>query len=125
MAGSISSKPEAWAVPRGRARGFGRLGIAVRTTRGSTRNRRRGKPPNARAKPSTASQVARGRGCGYHLGVVEQRSAFADYLRVEQRASPHTLRAYLSDIDGFLAFARERLGVAPTVDGLDIRLVRG
>jgi integrase/recombinase XerC len=52
------------------------------------------------------------------------RDEFAEHLRVERRASEHTLRAYLGDLDGFLGFATERLGRAPEPRHLDIPLVR-
>jgi integrase/recombinase XerC len=52
------------------------------------------------------------------------RDAFAEHLAVVKRASAHTQRAYLGDIDAFLGFARERLGKPPEPRHLDIPLVR-
>lgn len=40
----------------------------------------------------------------------EQR-AFTDYLNFEKRFSPHTVRAYQSDTDQFLAFAQDTYGL--------------
>ena len=52
------------------------------------------------------------------------RRAFEEHLRVERRASPHTVRAYLGDLDGFLAFAKERLSRDPAPRELDMPLLR-
>src|SRR5262252_4015296 len=52
------------------------------------------------------------------------RDAFAEHLAVVKRASAHTQRAYLGDVDAFLAFARERLGKSIEPRHLDIPLVR-
>src|SRR5262249_3472288 len=52
------------------------------------------------------------------------RAAFEEHLRVERRASRHTVRAYLGDLDGLLAFGRERLGPEPAPRELDMPLLR-
>ena len=54
----------------------------------------------------------------------QHRDAFAEHLAVVKRASPHTQRAYLGDIDAFLAFARAKLGKEVEPRHLDIPLVR-
>jgi integrase/recombinase XerC len=51
--------------------------------------------------------------------MVEAVAAFRDHLRSEKRASAHTLRAYLHDVEELGAFARRLLGHAPTVRELD------
>jgi integrase/recombinase XerC len=51
---------------------------------------------------------------------------FRQHLESEKRASPHTVRAYLGDLDEFLAFVRSRRGekaggaAEPTLGQLDI-----
>lgn len=57
----------------------------------------------------------------------EAIAAFLGYLRAERDASAHTLRNYQIDLEQFLAFARERTGVAegPRVDAVDHLMVRG
>ena len=54
----------------------------------------------------------------------QHRDAFAEHLAVVKRASAHTQRAYLGDIDAFLAFARAKLGKPAEARHLDIPLVR-
>jgi integrase/recombinase XerC len=49
---------------------------------------------------------------------------FHQHLKYEKRASPHTIRAYLGNLDAFLTFARDKRERAPTVRDLDIPLVR-
>jgi integrase/recombinase XerC len=56
--------------------------------------------------------------------VQAHRDAFAEHLRVERRASIHTIRAYLADLDALLTFARARSGAEPRPADLDIPLVR-
>ena len=55
----------------------------------------------------------------------EQLQPFLDFLRLNRNLSPHSVRAYGSDVSQFLAFAAERLGREPRVDDFDHRLVRG
>jgi integrase/recombinase XerC len=50
--------------------------------------------------------------------------AFRQYLTAEKRASAHTVRAYLHDVDELVSFARRTLGRAPTLDDLDVVLCR-
>jgi integrase/recombinase XerC len=55
--------------------------------------------------------------------VIELVQRFAEHLKFEKRASPHTVRAYLGNLDAFLRFAvekRPQLGPAQ----LDIPLLR-
>lgn len=40
------------------------------------------------------------------------------WLRVERAFSPHTVRAYLTDVTGFLAFVRDHLGRPPSLNDL-------
>jgi integrase/recombinase XerC len=54
----------------------------------------------------------------------EHRAAFAEYLRVARRASPHTQRAYGADVAQFVTFARKRLARTPALADLNTRLVR-
>jgi integrase/recombinase XerC len=49
---------------------------------------------------------------------------FRQHLEFEKRASPHTLRAYLGDLDALLTFARQRRGRDPAPTELDIPLLR-
>jgi integrase/recombinase XerC len=51
-------------------------------------------------------------------------AAFRQYLTSEKRASEHTRRAYLHDVDELVAFARDKLGRAPTPDDLDLMMCR-
>ena len=51
-------------------------------------------------------------------------AAFRQYLTSERRASEHTRRAYLHDVDELVAFARARLGRAPAPADLDLMLCR-
>jgi integrase/recombinase XerC len=48
---------------------------------------------------------------------------FSEHLRYEKRASPHTVRAYLSNLDAFLSFAVEKRGELEPAQ-LDIPLLR-
>ncbi|MCY4121250.1 MAG: tyrosine recombinase XerC [Acidobacteria bacterium] len=54
----------------------------------------------------------------------EQLESFLEYVRLNRNLSPHTVRAYGSDLSQFLAFAAERLGREPRVDDFDHGLVR-
>jgi len=56
--------------------------------------------------------------------VLKWRQAFDEHLRVERRASPHTVRASTADLDAFFAFAHERLGRPPEPRHLDSPLLR-
>jgi integrase/recombinase XerC len=49
---------------------------------------------------------------------------FAEFLRVERRASRHTQRAYRADLAAFAGFARQRLGQPAALRHLDIPLLR-
>jgi integrase/recombinase XerC len=49
---------------------------------------------------------------------------FREHLAVEKRASPHTVRAYLTNLEQLLAFAEEKRGRAPAPRELDIPLLR-
>lgn len=45
-------------------------------------------------------------------------AAWLDYLRIEKRFSPHTLRAYRYDLDYFLSFLTRHIGKPPCLDDL-------
>src|SRR5215831_2557697 len=47
-------------------------------------------------------------------------AAFRQFLTSEKRASPHTVRAYLRDVNELGAFARGLLGHPPTLGELDV-----
>jgi integrase/recombinase XerC len=51
-------------------------------------------------------------------------AAFRQHLTSERRASPHTQRAYLHDVDELVAFATEKLGRVPAPAELDIIICR-
>jgi integrase/recombinase XerC len=51
-------------------------------------------------------------------------AAFRQYLTSEKRASEHTQRAYLHDVDELVAFAREKLGREPAPADLDLMMCR-
>jgi integrase/recombinase XerC len=51
-------------------------------------------------------------------------AAFRQFLTAEKRASEHTVRAYLRDLDEFRAHAEATLGRAPALDELDVILCR-
>jgi integrase/recombinase XerC len=51
-------------------------------------------------------------------------AAFRQFLTAEKRASEHTVRAYLHDVDELVAFARRALGRAPVLGELDVLLCR-
>jgi integrase/recombinase XerC len=51
-------------------------------------------------------------------------AAFRQFLTAEKRASEHTVRAYLHDLDELRAFAEEVLGRPPALDELDVILCR-
>jgi integrase/recombinase XerC len=50
---------------------------------------------------------------------------FEEHLRGEQRASEHTVRAYLTDLREFQAFASQLLGHEPRPAELDVLVCRG
>jgi integrase/recombinase XerC len=52
------------------------------------------------------------------------REMFAEHLRSQVRASPHTQRAYVADLEQFLAGVADRLGREPGPEDLDARQVR-
>jgi site-specific recombinase XerD len=51
-------------------------------------------------------------------------AAFRQYLTAEKRASVHTLRAYMHDLEELRAHATNRLGHAPALDELDVVVCR-
>jgi integrase/recombinase XerC len=51
-------------------------------------------------------------------------AAFRQYLTAEKRASEHTVRAYLHDLDELRAYAAAVLGRSPALDELDVILCR-
>jgi integrase/recombinase XerC len=51
-------------------------------------------------------------------------AAFRQYLTAEKRASVHTLRAYLHDLEELRAHATRTLGHAPALDELDVLVCR-
>src|SRR5215831_16807423 len=51
-------------------------------------------------------------------------ATFRQYLTAEKRASAHTLRAYLHDLDELCAHATKTLGHAPALAELDVILCR-
>jgi integrase/recombinase XerC len=50
--------------------------------------------------------------------------SFRAHLTSEKRASPHTVRAYLHDLDELAEFARRVLGHPPSLDELDVVMCR-
>ncbi|HEY8926145.1 MAG TPA: tyrosine-type recombinase/integrase [Polyangia bacterium] len=56
--------------------------------------------------------------------MLEAIATFRDHLRSEKRASEHTLRAYLHDVEELAAFARSLLGREPAVGELDVIVCR-
>jgi len=54
----------------------------------------------------------------------EAIAAFRKYLTAEKRASVHTLRAYMHDLDELRAYATGTLGHAPALDELDVVVCR-
>jgi integrase/recombinase XerC len=66
------------------------------------------------------SKIASSGNLGYdRRKMVDAVAAFRDHLRSEKRASAHTLRAYLSDVEELGAFTRQLSGRAPTLSDLD------
>lgn len=58
----------------------------------------------------------------------ERAREFLDFLKFNRNVSPHTLRAYDTDVEQFLAFAATSRGVKPSqlpVDAFDTDTVRG
>ncbi len=60
----------------------------------------------------------------YDRAVEAALAALRQYLASERRASEHTQRAYLHDVDELVAFARDKLGRAATLDELDLMMCR-
>src|SRR6187549_3396575 len=54
----------------------------------------------------------------------EALAVFRQYLTAEKRASAHTLRAYLHDLEELVAHATNTLGRAPALDELDVVVCR-
>ncbi len=54
----------------------------------------------------------------------EALERFRVHLADERRLSPHTVRAYVRDVAGFLAHTAERLGRPPRPEDLDVRAIR-
>jgi site-specific recombinase XerD len=54
----------------------------------------------------------------------EALAVFRQYLTAEKRASAHTLRAYLHDLEELRRHATKALGHAPTLDELDVVVCR-
>ncbi|HXT99733.1 MAG TPA: tyrosine-type recombinase/integrase [Polyangia bacterium] len=54
----------------------------------------------------------------------EALAAFRQYLTAEKRASVHTLRAYLHDLEELIAHATKSLGRPPAIDELDVVVCR-
>ena len=60
------------------------------------------------------TRFAPGRRLSYDRDGMETAvTAFRQFLTAEKRASEHTVRAYLHDLDELIAFARKVLGRAP------------
>jgi integrase/recombinase XerC len=49
---------------------------------------------------------------------------FLDYLEAERNVSPHTLKAYRTDLELFLAFVRREQGAEPDTDAVSHLMVR-
>jgi integrase/recombinase XerC len=49
---------------------------------------------------------------------------FKTYLEAEENASPHTIRAYVKDLEAFRSFVREREGLEPGVDVVQADLLK-
>jgi integrase/recombinase XerC len=77
-----------------------------------------GDAPKRRAIPAPEASPEPGEAPG--LLSDEDADRFLDYLRATKNASPHTLRAYASDLRGFAEFLRKE---APE-GGLDYRTIR-
>jgi len=61
----------------------------------------------------------------YDPGAMDEAlAAFRQYLTAEKRASVHTLRAYLHDLDELCAHARQVLGRPPVLEELDVTMCR-
>jgi integrase/recombinase XerC len=54
----------------------------------------------------------------------EALAMFRQYLTAEKRASAHTLRAYLHDLEELVTHATNTLGRAPSIDELDVVVCR-
>ena len=72
-----------------------------------------------------AGKIARSAGVGYDPTTMQDAiGAFRDHLRSEKRASEHTVRAYLHDVEELTAFAQRLLGRAPKLAELDAVVCR-
>ncbi len=58
------------------------------------------------------------------MSVAEAIDRYLAHLRAERGASPHTLRAYASDLAQFRAFLEDCEGPPPAVEELDHRVIR-
>ena len=56
--------------------------------------------------------------------MLELVGRFIDHLQMVQRASPHTVRAYLANVEQLLAFVEDKRGREPRPADLDIPLLR-
>src|SRR5205085_7926543 len=63
-----------------------------------------------------------------HRAVTDHLEAFLQFLRLNRNASPHTVRAYQSDLSQFLAHAADLAGTTPAAlkpSSLDRSAIRG
>ena len=74
-----------------------------------------GKRPKSPA-PGASSTIA--------VGMRQAIGTFRDHLRTEKRASAHTVRAYLHDVEELATFAQRALGREAALRDLDVMLCR-
>src|SRR5262249_38738309 len=93
---------------------------------GSRRSDRRADIGGPRAPPQPIPSPIRARlAAALRSTAMEQAlAAFRQFLTAEKRASEHTVRAYLHDLDEFRAHAEAALGRPPALDELDVILCR-